>query len=203
MVSLSSQKTQVVCYARKKPQSLACAYQYINGVRVEAKEEAKFLGVTIDSKLTFKTHRKETLQKLKTRTARFTCITGSPMHPRASTETSVKILRSMIMPVTSYAPTIAVMFPNSYFEEQDTILVRAARKALHVPKTISRDYVLSKIPLKPSREITFRNAANYINSDKRAQNVKTFIEDNPLSIPRRRRTFETPLDKIILSQQQN
>lgn len=197
-VLLNPNKTNVVCYSRKPPQSLACAYQYINGVRIEAVDEAKFLGVTIDNRLKFKTHRDEVVQKLKTKCARFISITGTPTHPRASEETGIKIMRSMILPVAGYAHTIAVMFPQSFFDELDTIYLQAARKALHLPRTITKEYVHSKVRLEPSRDVVFRNAKNYITNEKRSDAVKNFLLANPLTALRRRRTFETPLDKILL-----
>jgi endonuclease/exonuclease/phosphatase family metal-dependent hydrolase len=195
-IQLSPRKTQLVCYSRKSLQSRACAHQYIDNIRVEAVKEAKFLGITIDEKLKFKTQQKENIQKLKAKVAKFSTITGSVKFPRASRITGLKILKSMVIPLTGYAHTIAVMYPDGHFSKQDEIIQRGARKALHVCKTLSRTYVIEKAKLKPSKEVAFTNGRKYINNDKRSTVIKSLVA-NKKSTARQRRTFETPLDKLL------
>jgi len=195
-ISLSPHKTQLVCYSKKEPQSLACAYQYVDNIRIEAVKEAKFLGITIDKRLKFKTQQEETLKTLTTKVARFSVITGSVNFPRASQNTGLRILKSMIIPLTGYAHTIAVMYSDAYFNKQDQLIQRGARKALHVPKTISREYVIQTAKLTPSKETTLKNGHNYINNEKRSDVIKALVANKNRN-SRRRRTFEGPLDKLF------
>lgn len=196
MVLLSPLKTQLVCYSKKYPQSLACAYQYINGTRIDAITEAKFLGVTIDWQLKFRTQQKEILQRLKTKTARFSAITGSPKYPRASDATSLKILKSMIIPVSGYAHTVAAMFPDTYFKKLDILIMRATRKALHLPRTISREYVMEKSRLQTSKKRVMKNARNYVTNTTRSTNFQNFVANHKTSA-RLRKAHKTPLDIIL------
>lgn len=195
-ILLSPMKTQLVCFSRKPPQSLACAYQFIGNTRVEAIPEAKFLGITLDGRLKFRTHQKETIQKMTTKVAKFSTVTGSPKYPRASEETGIRILKSMIAPISGYANTIAAMFPPTYFENLDRILARGARKALHLPKTISREYVVERTNLVSSREKTLRDAKNYLLNDQRSESVKALIANRKTNA-KMRKTFKTPLDMIL------
>ena len=71
------------------------------------------------------------------------------------------LLKSMIIPVVYYASAILCARPKRTFEMQDQLIAKAARLALHILRTIGRQYVHLRADVEPSYERTLTLARNY------------------------------------------
>ena len=97
--------------------------------------------------------------------------------PRADTDTSLQILRAMIVPVTAYAPTITCLLSKRQCEEQDKLLRKAARLAIHGPKTLRNDYVQKMAATENVSNRNHRLAEKYLNNPNRPESIKSLVQD--------------------------
>ena len=128
----------------------------------------------------------------------FASITGSTNYPRASNDTSLRIFKSMIEPIAYYAPSVLCTRRDNQFSSLDQILAKAARMALHVPRSISSTYVRNRAGLQTSKERTHHLAKSYITSPYRSDSVKKIYEEGKITIAKRRNAVITP--KTIIKQ---
>jgi Reverse transcriptase (RNA-dependent DNA polymerase) len=63
-VKANASKTQSVFFTRKRTRALPTYNLTLNGANIEWSNEAKYLGVTLDKRLTFKSHIQKTLEKI-------------------------------------------------------------------------------------------------------------------------------------------
>ena len=182
-IKLAESKTQLIAFTKPNKLKKSSVYQQIGDARIEHSitNTVTFLGITLDSGMTWKTHSEELNQRLKQRVQTFAAITGSRLKPKAGNEISMKILKSMIEPLVYYAPTALCARPEKYFETQDQLLARAARMALHIPFSISRDYTMKSANLESSKKKTLRLAKQYMTNEKRAKNTKTYFNESILN----------------------
>ena len=183
-IELSTSKTQVIgfgCNLDKKE-----IYQIINGHKVSHKEPVKFLGVYFDSHMKWTSHTKHQLRQLKQRIGLFSTITGSVNHPRADNDTCLQILKHMIEPLIYYAPSALCTRSDTQFIALDQQITRAARLALHIPKTISGIYVKDRANLTNSKERSATLAKNYITNPVRSQSVKNSYVKGKTNAKRKR-----------------
>ena len=104
--------------------------------KVKASESVKFLGMKIDQKLTMKEHHKKQMSDAKRRIALFSAITGSNRKPRANSDICMKIFKSMIEPMFYYGTTVTCLKTKGMFKEQDDILRKGAKLAIHCPRSV-------------------------------------------------------------------
>ena len=194
-ILLAPTKTQVLAIS-KKPIDKRQAYQTINGHKIIASDQVTFLGVILDSKLTMKKYHEKMMTEAKRRVNMFTKITGTPLHPRASTEVSLAVLRSMIVPVFSYAPTVSCLRTTGQFREQDNLIKKGARMALHCPKTTGGDYVAREAKLKDPKEHCLGVAKRYVMDQARSTSVRELVDTHIKSRFRHWKRL-TPLDIIL------
>jgi hypothetical protein len=180
-ISLSTNKTQFIVFYRKKTANTGKYEQLINGTIIKAQSTATFLGMTLDETLKLHEHHQTVIQRLKQRTALFTRITGTSNKPKLNTTLSTQILKTMIIPIIYYAPTVTCIKRKKFFELQDKIIKAAGRKALHAPSTISGQYVMSKLNLKPSYDRTLELAKKYLLNANRSEAIKHFIQTNTIT----------------------
>jgi hypothetical protein len=152
-----------------------CITQTINGAKVTAEKEATFLGVILDKHMNLKSHFTKLLKEVRKRRKCFIRITGSHHKPRASTDISMKILKSMIESVLVYAPVVTTLLTDNQCKQLDTEIRMCARLALHAPFNMTDVYINEKANLKPIRERLARLANNYITNEKRSSSVKDYI----------------------------
>jgi hypothetical protein len=180
-ILLAPNKTQFIIFSRKTTPLTAKCTQTINGTEVKAQSTATFLGITLDSQLKLTKQHEKVILQLKQRTALFTKITGTNNKPNLNTKLSTQILKSMIIPIIYYAPSVQCIKIKQHFKLQDQIITAAARKALHTSRTISGDYVRNKLNIKPSYERTLELGKQYITHSNRSTTLKQFIQSNPIT----------------------
>lgn len=176
-IKLAEAKTQLIAFTKPTKLKKSSVYQYIGETRVEHSDTVTFLGVTMDTDMSWRTHSDQLNKRLKQRVQLFAGITGSRNRPKAGTEISLKIFKSMIEPLIYYAPAALCARPKKYFDKQDELLARAARLALHIPFSISRKYTTENAKLEESLPKTLRLAKNYMTNEKRACSTKKFFND--------------------------
>lgn len=178
-ILLSPAKTQVIAFAtgtninKMNPNAI---YQIIDGVKIKGSKSVTFLGVILDQKLNMKEHHRKVMNELKRRTAVFSNITGTEYKPRASTDISLKILKSMIESVAYYAPSVTTIQTDKMFKEQDNQIRQCTKLALHVHRSTSNRYVNNLAKMTESKIRTNKLAKNYLTSDKRSESVKDYIQ---------------------------
>ena len=196
-ILLSAPKTQVIVFSKKPIPDLRTAFQHINGQKIESSKEITFLGVVLDAQLNLKQYHHKVLNEIKRRSAIMRVISGSPMHPRAPTDMGIKIVQSMIEPLSYYAATINVLKTDTMFKNIDSAVISAYRKAIHVPKCTSGDYVSHHVGYRPSKDRTLKLATNYIQDPNRPEDFKNYISKARQSLKAKRKyRVKTPLDIV-------
>lgn len=176
-IKLAESKTQLIAFTKPTKLKKSSVYQYVGNTRIEHSDTVTFLGLTMDSDMSWKTHSEDLNKRLKQRVQTFAGITGSRAKPKAGTDISTKILKSMIEPVVYYAPTALCARQGKYFEKQDELLARAARLALHIPFSVNRKYTMETAKMESSQVKTVRLAKSYVTSEKRAPNIKKTFDE--------------------------
>ena len=193
-MKLSPVKTKLITFHRKRLYNKKSVTQRIGQHTIKSEKETTFLGVTLDKNLNFKSHHKKIMKELQRRVKMFSGITGSQHKPRANTETSLQIFKSMIVPITTYAPTITCILTTRQFQEQDTQLRKAARLAIHAPSTVRNEYVEHTAHLLPSKSRIIQLAKNYISNPDRCASIKEMVISYTLN---QNHDTKTPLDVIL------
>ena len=164
---------------------------------MSSSKSVKFLAVTLDQHLSMKEHHKNMLRELKRRTNRFQRITGSYTKPRLDTSTCLKILHSMIVPITTYAPTVNCIKSEKQFLEIDSTVRKAARMAIHAPKSTRNVYTETKAGIQNSKEHTLQLAKSYISNPDRCPTVQSIVRNHKNMVQIHNPTYSTPMDIIL------
>ena len=175
-ILLSPQKTQVIAFSKDTIAHPESVYQMINGKRIVGNSSAVFLGVVLDANLTLVKHHDKITKELRRRVGLLRGITGTPSKPRAPSDIGRKIVQSMIEPVCSYASTVTIVRNETMFREQDRLLAKAYKLALHCPNTCSSDYIRDIVGLRPTRETTEKQARDYIYSPFQSSAFKNILK---------------------------
>ena len=173
-IKLSPSKTQFIIFHRKHVRKRDLFIK-IDGFDVRPSENVEFLGVILDSKLTLKKHQEKINTELKRRTGVLCQIAGTQYKPRANSELSLKIFQSIIVPVTTYAASATCIRQDNYFRQQDDLIRKAAKIALHAPDSARNEYVEREAKLVKSKLLTLKLAKNYLWDEKRSKPVKDTI----------------------------
>lgn len=195
-ILLSPPKTQMIAFYNKRPQNILNLTQNIGGEMIQCSEEVTFLGIILDPKLNLRKHHQKLMKEAKRKTRLFAGITGSQYRPRANSDLCEKILRSMIIPTFYYAPTVTCIRKENMFTQQDQVILRAGRLALHAPKTTAGRYVKKILNLENSKDRTLRLAKNYITNPERSPSIKKRVENHHQNQIANRR-IKSPLDVIF------
>lgn len=195
-ILLSPQKTQLIVFCKKDPPNKSALYQIINGEKIKPTDQVRFLGMELDQKLTLRDDHKKRMTEAKRRTALFAAITGTSQKPRASSDISLKILHAMIEPLFYYAPTVSCVKGKGMFKDQDTILRKAAKLAIHCPRSVRNEYVVEKANLEESQVKTVEMARSYVLNPIRSQSVQNLVTNYSQSRSNKYK-LKTPLDIIL------
>lgn len=190
-ITLSPGKTQVIGFGDQKYMRKEEVFQVIEDQSVNHSDSITFLGIQFDSDMTWRSHSEALRTRLKQRIGLFPSITGSVRHPRADNKLCLRILKSMIVPLIYYAPTVLCARTKHHFEQQDQLIARAARLALHIPRTIGRPYVQSRAGIQCSQERTRELARKYLTDPRRSISLKEAYKKAVVHVPTRT-TIMTP-----------
>lgn len=195
-IQLSINKTKVIKFHRKRLRMKTVPGQTINGRRIPAVDQVEFLGLILDKQLNFKKQQQKILTELRRRTKIFATITGSVARPLVPTSISKKIFKAMIVPTTTYGCAATCIRNKQSFEKQDIWLRKAARLAIHAPRSTRNEYLYQELGLETSATITNRLATNYILNDARTDSIKEIVRACRNSTPPEQEP-RTPLDVIL------
>ena len=174
-IMLSHKKTKFVGFYRKNIKDPNKICQNIDNHKILMTDQVEFLGIILDKRLTLKYHHQKIMTELRRRTGIFASITGTNIKPRADSEISMKIFESMILPVAYYSTAVTCLRTDRQFTEQDAQIRKAARLALHAPKSVRSAYVEEKARLANSKSRTAKLANSYILKEERSPSVKSRI----------------------------
>ena len=178
-ITLSPRKTQVIAFYRKSIKSKDPIYQTILGQKIVGKSNVEFLGVLFDRQMTFRNHHQKIMKELKKRRKMFAAITGTNHSPRASTDISLKIFKSMILPITLIsAATVSCLISPRKLQEQDCELRKAARLAIHAPQSTRNDYVLQTANLRSTEKMLQNIGSKYLTNPARSKEVKSLVQNH-------------------------
>ena len=96
----------------------------------------------------------------------------------------------MLISTTLYASSVNCIKSDKMFEEQDRILRRAARIAIHAAPDVRNAYINKHCRLLPSKERTLQQAKNYVVNERRSPSIKQKVGDI-------KKEDSSPLSKII------
>jgi hypothetical protein len=171
-MKLSASKTKVLLFHRKKIRRNGLIGQKIDQTLITPSKEATFLGIVLDPKLKLQKHHRKIMTELRRRIKLFRNITGSRSRPRCDSRTCLKILKSMIVPITTYGAVATSLRSNAQFQEQDVELRKAVRMAIHAPSSIRNDYVEREGEIPPSKTLSLRLARKYLLNENRSAGLK-------------------------------
>lgn len=191
-IRMSVNKTQVTVFHRKKIKHKPILR--VGEADITAGKSCEFLGAILDRRLTMKKQLKKVEKELTKRTKILAKITGSYTNPRADSDLSLKIFNSMILPVTTYAPSLLSIVEPRKLEKIDQTLRKGARLAMHAPASTRNEYVSSETGLKRTDQNVTRLAKKYIMNPKRSESVRALIDHFQLQTGS---DIKTPLDAIL------
>jgi len=166
-IKLSPAKTQLLCIMQKAPQNPHAIYLDMEGTRVDVSKTAKFLGITLDSKLNLDAHAKNVIARVQQRTSALKKIAGHYTRPRASVQVSSRVYKAMIRPLTEYAPTVEVLFRKSNWVKLEKLQQKAAKTALRWPRPVSGKLATKTLGLPTIQQRVTDLALKYLGSEKR------------------------------------
>lgn len=175
-VVLAPAKTQLITISKKKLANPGAYYQLIDGHRVETSPTAEFLGVTLDSGLSMRSHATKLITNLRKRVGLFRRITGSCVKPVASTDVCKKILHSMIVSQVTYASVVTCLMPKSTCDVIDGLLRKAGRLAIHTPSSTRNEYVTMTAGLTPIKDKLTDLGKRYVTNQVRSSSIKGLVE---------------------------
>ena len=136
------------------------------------KQEVKYLGVLLDTKLSFKNHITQSIQRANKAVSILFCILKKNSH--ASVESKMTIYRAYIRPILTYAGILFQNCPKTHFGRLQVMQNKSLRMALSKPYAtrISKLHKEAKIPT--IREFVDKNTKKFYETTK--------SHDNPLVV---------------------
>jgi len=177
-LKLATEKTQLIAFRRKGSKiPRNCMAQIINGETISCKTEAKFLGILLDEFLSMNKHFEEIKTNLQRRVSLFFKITGPHHNPHCPSDLNLKILKSMIIPVITYAPVATALFTRKQFSNLDKIIRKGIRTALYLKQSISNKYLYDTSRISDNYGfLLFKQARKYLQHDNRSPEIKALLE---------------------------
>ena len=130
-----SRKTKVIILSRSylagKPEPTLKLY----GERLKIYPQVKFLGMTFDSKFTFRKHFDDILGRCNARYHRIRILTNKKWGPDPST--MLQIYRQCVRPIFEYGSLSAITTFDTIISDIQRLQNKFIRLALHLPKYIS------------------------------------------------------------------
>ena len=132
---LNPEKTKVIIFSRSylagKPEPTLKLY----GERLKIYPQVKFLGITFDSKFTFKKHFEDILARCNTRYHRIRLLTNKKWGPSPSTK--LRIYKQCVRPVFEYGSLSTITALYTIISEIQWLQNKFIRLAVRLPKYIS------------------------------------------------------------------
>ena len=134
-IKLNPEKTKVIIFSRSylagKPEPTLKLY----GERLKIYPQVKFLGITFDSKFTFKKHFEDILGRCNARYQRIRLLTNKKWGP--SPFTILQIYKQCVRPIFEYGSISTITTSDTIISEIQRLQNKFIRLALHLPKYIS------------------------------------------------------------------
>ena len=134
-IKLNPEKTKVIIFSRSylagKPEPTLKLY----GERLKIYPQVKFLGITFDSKLTFKKHFEDILGRCNTRYQRIRLLTNKKWGPSPST--ILQIYKQCFQPIFEYGSLSTITTSDTIISKIQRLQNKFIRLALRLPKYIS------------------------------------------------------------------
>lgn len=132
-IQINEEKTQFIVLSRstKMPALLVANPPRVNGLPLKWCKSIKYLGVTLDSRLSYKAHIDSSISNAKTAISMLSCILkrNSP----AKLGTKLMILKAYIRPILTYAGIIIHNAPKKHFGKLQILQNKYLRTALNAP----------------------------------------------------------------------
>ena len=134
-IKLNPEKNKVIIFSRsylaEKPEPTLKLYDE----RLKIYPQVKFLGITFDSKFTFKKHFKDILERCNTRYHRIRILTNKKWGPSPST--ILQIYKQYVRPIFEYGSLSTITTSDTIISEIQRLQNKFIRLALCLPKYIS------------------------------------------------------------------
>ena len=134
-IKLNPEKTKVIIFSRsylaKKPEPTLKLY----GERLKIYPQVKFLGITFNSKFTFKQHIEDILGRWNARYHRIRILTNKKWGPSPST--ILQIYTQCVRPIFEYGSLSTITTSDTIISEIQRLQNKFIRLALRLPKYIS------------------------------------------------------------------
>lgn len=129
-VKINASKSQALLVSKRRTGERRPILQLL-GERIPWTTTARYLGVTIDSRLTWKQHIREVRNKVQARVSTLYPILNakSTLHPRVG----IKVYQTLIRPIMEYASPVWVYAADTHLKTLVAIERKCLRRVLHLP----------------------------------------------------------------------
>ena len=140
------------------------------------------------------------MPKLDAAARHFGTITGTSIRPRSSQTLKLNMLRTCITSLCSYAPTITLLWNDSWYGQIDRKLPVAERKAIHAPRGTPKEYIHTETNLPHNfKELIHTRAKNYIRNERRPPDFIEWRDKQKYRLPRGKNS-RTPLGVLEITE---
>ena len=191
-IKLNPEKTKVILFSRSylagKPEPTLKLY----GERLKFYPQVKFLGITFDSKFTFKKHFEDILGRCNTRYHRIRLLTNKKWGPSPST--ILQIYKQCVRPIFEYGSLSTITTSDTIISEIQRLQNKFIRLALRLPKYISVKLLHDSSGLPYVKDRLFSRATKTLERISENPLVEESISSNKVNPAWDR--FPTPLSVI-------
>ena len=134
-IKLNPDKTKVITFSRSYLAGRSEPNLKLYGERLKIYPQVKFLGITFDSKFTFKKHFEDILGRCNARYQRIRLLTNKKWGPSPST--ILQIYKQCVRPIFEYGSLSTIITLDTIISEIQRLQNKFIRLALRLPKYIS------------------------------------------------------------------
>ena len=191
---LNPKKSQVIQFARKKKKTLSSPIYY-GRTRINRSATVKFLGVTLDEKLTWRANTTASINKAKGAAAAIHPLLKSP---HLALDTKKVLYTAMIRPIITYGYPAWGSIATSHLKKLEVLQNRALRTITGAPWFVRNSYIHSNLQIKTIPEFLLDIATSFEDSLHRTENelltsIWTYQNNPHFKYPRSRRALTHPI----------
>lgn len=155
-IKTNPNKTQAILYTQKRHPPNGNVTHY--GEEIEWQDDVKYLGVTLDKRLTWSKHVENSVQKAKSKQK----LLSPLLNPSCKLNISLKlkIYKSLIQPILTYAPSPWCFAADTHLNKLEVTQNKIMRLITGAPWFVRNIELRQDLQLKPIKDVTKQQATN-------------------------------------------
>lgn len=190
-VKINPSKSCAVTYTYKRRHTEPTLYY--NQHRIPNESQYKYLGVTLDKRLTFQHHVSDLRTRIKNRANQLGNILNSTT---VSLQNKVIIFKTMIQPIWTYAASVWGSCSRSQFTRLEQMINSTLQKRIvHAPPFVRNDTIYRDLDIDPPHELLLKEMAKFV--ERNEDHLNPLVAEGLLPPPLRRLTRPRHIRDII------